>query len=310
VQLPVPVREWIEERANGITFADLRDAARAISEAYREGHAPDLRTPESTAAYLATRMPATYAAAHAVLGEVRLRLPDARIASVLDIGAGSGAAALAARQCFGPSRITLIERSAAMRSAAREILPDVEIRSEDFTRIEAFPPHDLVIAAYALGEGPSAAVVSRLWQAARLALLILEPGSTRGFTFIRDIRSRLLAAGAHMLAPCPTEGPCPMADPDWCHFAARVERSSLHRRLKEAELSYEDEKFSYVAVTREPAGPAGARVLRRPRQQPGLILLETCTPRGLETVRVAKRDRERFRAARRAAWGSEWAQPV
>jgi hypothetical protein len=34
-----------------------------------------------------------------------------------------------------------------------------------------------------------------------------------------------------------------------------------------------------------------------------LITLETCTPRGIESLRVAKRDRERFRAARQAAWG-------
>jgi ribosomal protein RSM22 (predicted rRNA methylase) len=310
VQLPETVREWIEERANGVRFADLREAARALSSAYREGRPPDLRSREQVAAYLATRMPATYAAAHAVLSEVRLRLRDARIESVLDIGAGTGAAALAARQCFGLNRITLIERNAALRAAAREILPDAEMRSEDFTRIEPFPPHDLVIAGYALGESPSAAVLPRLWQAARRALVVLEPGSRGGFTLLREIRSRLLAAGARMLAPCPAEGPCGMAEPDWCHFAARVERSSLHRRLKEAELSYEDEKYSYVAVTREPAVPAEARVVRRPRQQPGLILLETCTPQGLETVRVTQRDRERFRAARRAAWGAEWAQPV
>jgi ribosomal protein RSM22 (predicted rRNA methylase) len=94
-----------------------------------------------------------------------------------------------------------------------------------------------------------------------------------------------------------------MAAPDWCHFAARVNRTSLHRRLKDAELSYEDEKFSYVALGREPMTTVPARLIRRPRHQPGLITLEACTPNGLETARVSKRERERFRAARHAAWG-------
>jgi ribosomal protein RSM22 (predicted rRNA methylase) len=62
-------------------------------------------------------------------------------------------------------------------------------------------------------------------------------------------------------------------------------------------------KFSYVALAREPVDLPGARIIRRPRHQPGLIELETCTPRGVRTERVAKRDRERFRAARQARWG-------
>ena len=148
-----------------------------------------------------------------------------------------------------------------------------------------------------------ASAASRLWQAARVALVLIEPGTPRGFSLIRTVRAGLLAAGAHMLAPCPAGTACPVADPDWCHFAARVERSSLHRRVKGGELGYEDEKFSYVALARQAVEPPASRIVRRPRQQPGLIVLETCTPDGLQTVRVSKRDSERFRAARHAAWG-------
>ena len=106
-----------------------------------------------------------------------------------------------------------------------------------------------------------------------------------------------------MLAPCPRADACPVSGSDWCHFAARVERTSLHRRVKEAELNYEDEKFSYIAVAREPVALPAARIVRHPLHRPGLITLETCTPRGFETVRATKRDRETFRAARRADWG-------
>jgi len=123
---------------------------------------------------------------------------------------------------------------------------------------------------------------------------------------VRSVRDELVAKGAHVAAPCPTSGACPIVEPDWCHFGARVERSSLHRRVKEGELGYEDEKFSYVALTRSPVVTAGARVVRRPQHQAGLIVLETCTAEGLQTERVGKRDKETFRRARKAGWGDRW----
>lgn len=293
----------MEERAAAVGFAPLKRAAQALSAAYRDGTlaaASALPPTERVAAYLATRMPATYAAAEAVLRELR-HLP---VASVLDVGAGAGAAALAARHWFPHlDPLTLIERDAALAAAAREFLPGAQFRSENFQRLAVFPPHDLVIAAYSLGESPGPDAALRLWQAARVALVVIEPGSPRGFALVRTVRDQLLARGARMLAPCPAENACPMREPNWCHFAARVERSSLHRRLKDAALNYEDEKFSFVVLARQPAALPPARIIRRPRHQPGLIVLETCTPRGLETLRVPRRERDRFRAARQAPWG-------
>lgn len=295
VQLPDHVRRIIDERADAVGFAALKRAAAEMSQAYRQGRAACL--PE---AYLVTRMPATYAAAYSVLREVRERLP-APVTSVLDIGAGTGAASLAARAWFPDAAITMIERDPALSEAARCWLPEAALITADATSIE-LPPHDLIIAAYSLGELRTP-IAHRLWQAARVAMVAIEPGTPQGFALIRGIRTELLQSGARMVAPCPAETVCPIADPDWCHFAARVERSSMHRRIKEAELGYEDEKFSYVALAREPVSLAQARVIRRPQHRPGLITLETCTPGGLRTERVTKRDREAFRRARKLAWG-------
>jgi len=125
---------------------------------------------------------------------------------------------------------------------------------------------------------------------------------------IAAIREKLLELGAHMAAPCPAAMVCPLTQPDWCHFAARVERTSLHRRLKGGDLGHEDEKFSYVAVTREPVELSGTRVLRHPRHHPGWIELELCTPAGTRHERVTKRDRDRFRAARKAGWGDRFSE--
>jgi ribosomal protein RSM22 (predicted rRNA methylase) len=293
----------IEERAEAVGFAALKRAATAMSEAYRDERLIRLPDAERVAAYLVTRMPATYAAAYTVLREVRQRLGTRSVSSVLDIGAGTGAASLAARAWFPDAAITMVERDASFAEAARQFLPDAVGHALDLPR--PLPPHDVVIAAYSLGEIREP-IARRLWQSARVALVVIEPGTPRGFSLIRSIRSELLEAGAHMVAPCPAETPCPIVDPDWCHFAARAERSSIHRRVKDAELGYEDEKYSYVALARNAVELPAGRVIRHPQQRPGLIVLETCTPGGFKTVRVTKRDRDAFRGARKVSWGDHW----
>jgi ribosomal protein RSM22 (predicted rRNA methylase) len=305
VQLPASVRRAIEERADVVGFPALKRAAAALSDAYREGRPARLTTEDAIAAYLVTRMPATYAAACKVLGELR----DLPVTSVLDIGAGTGAAALAAREYFPSANpLTLIERDPSLADVALEFLPGAAAMHADLAHMPAIPPHDLVIAGWSIGE-LSTPIAAELWEAARVALVIIEPGTPRGAEVIRSVREELLAAGARMAAPCPAAMPCPLRPPDWCHFAARVERSSLHRRIKGGTLGYEDEKYSYVALVREAVSLPDARVLRHPRHHPGLIELQLCTPRGIEDRRVTKRDRDAFRSARKAEWGGTEPRP-
>ena len=98
-----------------------------------------------------------------------------------------------------------------------------------------------------------------------------------------------------------------MPGTDWCHFSARVSRSSLHRQVKGGSLAYEDEKFSYVAATRLPAEPAPARVVRRPQIRKGQVLLDLCeADEELRRTTVTKRHGDLYKAARDAAWGDAW----
>jgi ribosomal protein RSM22 (predicted rRNA methylase) len=78
---------------------------------------------------------------------------------------------------------------------------------------------------------------------------------------------------------------------------------------KQADLGFEDEKFSYAAISRAPTGRAEARVIRRPQVRPGHVVLALCTRDGLETVTVGRSDRERFKRARKTAWGDSFAAP-
>ena len=91
-----------------------------------------------------------------------------------------------------------------------------------------------------------------------------------------------------------------MPEGDWCHFATRLSRTRTHRLAKDAERGFEDEKFSYVALSRAPLPAEHARVIRRPDLRPGHVVLDLCTPAGLEQRTVSRREGANFRRARNA----------
>ena len=144
-------------------------------------------------------------------------------------------------------------------------------------------------------------------------MVLVEPGTPDGYLRVREARDQLVAAGLQILAPCPHSDACPIEPgADWCHFAARVSRSSLHRQVKGGSLGYEDEKFAYVAATRFPApdSETTSRVTRHPQTRKGQVLLDLCTPdEGLTRRTLTKRHGPLYRAARDTAWGDSWPPP-
>jgi ribosomal protein RSM22 (predicted rRNA methylase) len=145
-------------------------------------------------------------------------------------------------------------------------------------------------------------------------VLIVEPGTPDGHRRVLAARDRLLAAGFSIAAPCPHQLSCPVAVPgDWCHFATRVQRSARHRQAKGAELSYEDEKFSYVAAVRDRPDPAreamtrpAARVIRRPQLRKNLVLLDLCARDGTSQRALVGKSSDSYRQARKVSWGDGW----
>ena len=181
-------------------------------------------------------------------------------------------------------------------------------RSHDVaTALPDLAPRDLVTLAYVLDELDPAArdpLVDRLWSLTADTLLIVEPGTPAGWQRILRARDRLIAAGAHLVAPCPHASPCPLAPPDWCHFCRRVARSRLHLRVKDADVPWEDEKFVYIAASRHAGAAPQARVIAHPRASKGLVSLKLCQRDGTAADKVVtRRDGDAFKAARRADWG-------
>jgi ribosomal protein RSM22 (predicted rRNA methylase) len=199
------------------------------------------------------------------------------------------------------------QRGDSVRHGTAGDRPGVEVPSA------GMPAADLATSAYVLGEltAQQQASLVRLAAAAGPAVLLVEPGTPAGHRRILSARQLLIEDGFLVAAPCPHQLGCPLQiDGDWCHFGVRLQRSAVHRQIKGAELSYEDEKFSYVAAIRPPlAGPQlpAGRIVRRPQQRKGLVLLDLCVRDGASRRElVSKSKGETYRAARKASWGDRF----
>ena len=321
MRLPAELLDAIERETEAVDRRKLVTATAQLSERYKAADfsSPAVSTEAQRAAYLTVRVPAIYAAARRVFAEVRLRAPDADIATILDLGAGPGTALFAASEEFELKQATLIESDAGWltlgnRVAAQSRTPAV--RQAQWVRHDlrsgfSCNAHDLVVISYALGELPQAAadaVLRKAWSCARKFLVLIEPGTRRGFAAIDTARSTLIANAATIIAPCPHQGACPMAAAgDWCHFSQRVERTSQHRQLKGGALGYEDEKFSYLVAGKVDALPAAARIVRHPGKHSGHVQLVLCTSGGqIENQTVTRSSKDTYKLARKAEWGEPW----
>jgi ribosomal protein RSM22 (predicted rRNA methylase) len=317
MQLPPALRLAIDAEVSATDRAGWKKAAGDLSRRYRTGEfGGATANAAERAAYLLTRLPATYAANALVFQELRRRV-EAPIRTVLDLGSGPGTALWAAsEQIPGIASFTAVERNrewigTGQRLAAastHRALRESKWLQADLRSLPEIPRHDVVVLSYAAGElGEAAAAIDAAWQLAEVALVIVEPGTPKAFQGVIAARDRLIGRGATIAAPCPHHNQCPLAAcGDWCHFRARLERSSEHRRLKDAELGYEDEKFSYVIASKGAAHRAEGRIVRHPLKRPGHVRLALCTPEGLQSPGIGKSKRELYRQARNADWGDAW----
>ena len=309
--LPAELKAGLDARLQGLSRNDAVGRAALISQTYREGGGSGtIRTEIDALAYALVRMPATYAAVTAslnALGEIR---PEFAPASLLDVGAGPGTATWAAAEAFSSlTDFTLLDANGALRALALDLchgsarLGDMTYqRGEARAALTDAKPADLVIASYMIGELDDAerkTLADLMWAKTRDTLLVVEPGTPAGCARILTLRAQLIASGAHVAVPCPHDGECPLAAPDWCHFTQRLPRSRAHKQLKSAELPYEDEKFAYVALTRAPVARHPARVLAQPDVNKVEVTAKLCTAEGLVIARIPRRAKGDYSAARR-----------
>jgi ribosomal protein RSM22 (predicted rRNA methylase) len=319
--LPAELKAALDARLQGLSRTDAARRAALISQTYRDGGGSGaIRSEADALAYALARMPATYAAVTASLNALCQITPGFAPNSLLDVGAGPGTASWAAAEAFSSLQgFTLLDANHALRALALDLghrstrLRGIKYRhGEARAALADAEPADLVVASYMIGEISDAersALTDLMWAKTRGTLLIVEPGTPAGYGRIIALRERLIAAGAHVAAPCPHDGKCPLQAPDWCHFTQRLPRSRAHKQLKSAELPYEDEKFSYVALTRTPVAQHPARVLAQPVVTKVEVTAKLCTPSGLAIAKVPRRAKEPYARARRWGWGDAVMEP-
>ena len=319
--LPAELKAALDARLRGFSRSDAAERSASISKNYRDGGGSGtIRSETDALAYALARMPATYAAVTASLNALCEIVPDFAPKSLLDIGAGPGTASWAAAETFSTLQdFTLLDANDALRKLALELFSEsFRLRGLHYERGAArnalikAEAADLVIASYMIGELGAAeqgAIAALMWDKARDTLLVVEPGTPAGYARVIALRERLIAAGAHVAAPCPHDGMCPLQAPDWCHFTQRLQRSRAHKQVKGAELPYEDEKFAYVALTRSPVATRPARVLAQPAVSKVEVTAKLCTPAGLVVSRTPRRAKADYALARRWRWGDAVVEP-
>lgn len=321
MQVPPPLQEAIDQEAASVPPSDLARASSTLSEVYRAASKPPVLDEEARIAYAVTRLPGTYAALAAVLGEYAQRIPETNPSSLLDLGTGPGTGLWAAAETFpGLRKATLVERDRGLiqlgsrlaRNAPSALVRRAAWKQADLASRGPYPTHDLVLLSYVLNELPAStrpALAEAAWNATAQALVLIEPGTIAGHETILRVRERLLAVGANLSAPCPHARQCPMTGTgSWCHFMQRIARSRRHRQAKGANLGFEDEKFSYLIFTREKTGFFGSRIIEPVQTLKHAVRLSLCTPGGdWDRLEIARRDNPaRFKHARKCTWGDAW----
>ena len=312
-ELPISLAASIDTLVGEHDRRELEAAAARVSEAYR-GQGRDAsraaRTAVDVAAYLAVRAPATFSATAAALDQIRLLRADWQPRSVLDLGAGPGVASWAAAVAWPTiAEFMLVDAEPEMIAAGRRLAAAGRLANATWVRSDALAPEgtaDLVLASYVLGEieeGHREAIARKLWSSTTGTLVLVEPGTPAGYARIIAARRAVLADGGFTVAPCPHDADCPLIGDDWCHFATRLPRGDVHRAVKRVSRGFEDEKFSYAALSREPGERATARIIRPPLVRSGHVYLDTCEAGGVARRIVTRRDASAYRAARKAGWG-------
>lgn len=342
-ELPTHIRPAMEGRIlEKYPLNALIKAAEDVSSRYRreDGRSNfQIKNEVEALSYLASRVPATYAANARVMAEIRKHCSDFSPKSILDIGAGPATASLAAGQYFETIETSrLIEPNVYLSKAGQEFfapyLQGAEWQTKNIESVSFDKSFDIVIASYVLNEVAKNKIhglIEKCWDACSGMMVIIEPGTPQGASIIQQVREFAVNREINILAPCPHAGECPLQfsyqqhphpNPPpsrgrelkpsplagegldggrWCHFAVRTSRSKLHKTLKCGDAGFEDEKFSYIVLSRQPSTPPSYRLIGYPSGTK-LRELQVCSPKGAETLQVSK-SHPLHKQSKKLEWG-------
>ncbi len=303
MEISQELKKSIEEN---IDSKQIIQNSQKISIRYRTDNIKKLKTIEEVQAYTISRMPATYCAVYSAMKHV-LEKYTGKFDTLLDIGAGTGAATWAINELINIKNNICLEQESIMIDIGKKLMNNTKLSKTEWKQFnikkdQIKEKSDIVVTSYMINEIETQEkenVINKLWEATNKILLIVEPGTPEGFKNILKIREILLNKGANIIAPCANKNKCPIEPNDWCSFYVRVARSGIHRQAKNGVLGYEDEKFSYIAFSKDNIKSVKSVILRHPQINQGYIKLKVCTPNGIEEKTISKKEKEIYKISKK-----------
>lgn len=317
MQLPNEILEKAISIAENFSKKDLSRSFKEVSEKYRgEKYGKSLLNQEQEAtAYALSRMPATYAAVSTAVTQMLLSIKEKiEIKTLIDIGAGTGAATLAIAQQISFDKIICLEREEAMinlgknllSASDKQVVREAEWKKQDIISKDLIEKSDVIVVSYMLNELDKTnclQLVEKLWNQTNQILLIVDPGTPRDFENMIKIKEFLVEKGANIIAPCSREKGCDLPKGDWCHFLCRVERTKWQKEIKDASVPYEDEKFTYLAFSKQDIGKTDNRVIRPAINKTNFIKVKLCNNGKVEEFEITKKEKELYKKAKKIKVG-------
>jgi ribosomal protein RSM22 (predicted rRNA methylase) len=340
LSLPPELEAAIAAALREVPSSQWQSAARRISRRYRNADVAR-RSPEANSAplpsdepysalgYTALVLPATYAQLMGAMHATALRAPSFEPSTMLDLGSGPGTALWAAVEHWPTlETIDAWEREPLSIDLGKRIAFASEhpaVNNAQWRQIALVgalpagtPTYDLIVIGHVLNElaaGARDSLVASAWEHCTGLLLIVEPGTSSSFPIVLRARDLLLERGAHTIAPCAHDLPCPLpaaAPNDWCHFPQHLQRPAFQRVAKEASAGWEEAKFSYAAMARfGPDTPIYARLIHQPHlSKIGADLTLSASDGTITQSRVLKRNRPAYKEVSDLRWGDILAEPL
>lgn len=333
MQLPEEILNKITDISYDFDKKDIAKHFRVISDKYMgDKKGESLLSKEKEAiAYSIARMPATYGA----VKEASIQMLDLvklnNIVSLIDVGAGTGAATLALVESLQEytqiEKITCLEREDAMIQVGKSLCEEasnetikkanwvkfdinhgVINQAKDDEKNNKNLQADIVVTSYMLNEFSDdnvLGVVDKLWDMTTKVLLIVDPGTPKDHKRLIMIKNYLAQKGGTILAPCTCDTGCALNENDWCHFTCRIERTKLQKQVKQGDVPYEDEKFTYLVVLKENINFDRnlSRVIRHPIIRANMVEVKLCQNGEIVNKIYTKKDKELYKQAKKAKVG-------
>ena len=305
MQLPVDLQNKINELYLEFSKKELTETQAGLTKKYKEqtGDSKSLiNSKKDSLVYSISRMPATYSVIFSLVKNLVKQGFLDNIEKIADVGSGTGAGYFALSDIFNDASFLLFERDKFMIDIFSKLVDGkIQPIKTDIVKDDVEIDADLTIASYVLSEmteNDRLLTVKKLLPKGNSSLLLIDTGTPEVYRQFMQIKNHIQKQGYFVVAPCVSKN-C-MLENDYCQFYARVERSAIHRIIKNATLSYEDEKYFYLLIQKEDFKNKQSRVIRRPRFAPNIVEHTLCMSDGVKKKIFTKREKELFKRAKKA----------